>query len=112
MEENLLQSARKLQIGTIFTFHRDNNPKHKAKATQKWLKHNNVNLLMWSHLISKLNPSRDLWLGLQIIVHSPFPCTLIEHEKNCKGKWKEIPVYLCTANLKDVIATNVDQTLI
>ena len=32
MEENLLPSARKLELGRKFTFEHDNDPKHTAKA--------------------------------------------------------------------------------
>jgi hypothetical protein len=38
LDENLLQSTQDLRLGQRFTFQMDNNPKHKAKTTQEWLR--------------------------------------------------------------------------
>lgn len=37
LQENLLQSARKLQIEDDFRFYQDNDPKHKSEIVQTWL---------------------------------------------------------------------------
>ena len=37
LEGNLFQSSRDLRLGQNFTFQQDNDPKHTAKATLKWL---------------------------------------------------------------------------
>ncbi len=38
LNENLVQSAQKLQLGWKFTFQQDNHPTHTAKAMQEWLR--------------------------------------------------------------------------
>ena len=37
LDENLLQSTQDLRPGQSFTFQQDNDPKHTAKTTHKWL---------------------------------------------------------------------------
>lgn len=36
LEDNVILSARELRLGRGFNFQQDNDPKHTAKATQKW----------------------------------------------------------------------------
>ena len=44
-EENLLLSARKLNLGWKFTFQYVNDPKHTAKATMEWLRNKKISVL-------------------------------------------------------------------
>uniref|UniRef100_A0A3Q3IX12 Tc1-like transposase DDE domain-containing protein n=1 Tax=Monopterus albus TaxID=43700 RepID=A0A3Q3IX12_MONAL len=37
-------------------FHQDNDPKHAGRATHKWFKDNNVNVLEWRSQSPDLNP--------------------------------------------------------
>ena len=37
-DENLLQSPQDLRLGQRFAFQQDNDPKHTAKTTRKWLR--------------------------------------------------------------------------
>ena len=47
LDENLLKSAMNLKLGRRFTFHQDNDPNHKAKATLEWLNKKKINVLEW-----------------------------------------------------------------
>uniref|UniRef100_A0A8C4SV48 Transposase n=1 Tax=Erpetoichthys calabaricus TaxID=27687 RepID=A0A8C4SV48_ERPCA len=40
LDENLLQSALDLRLGRRFIFQQDNDPKHTAKISKKWLQDN------------------------------------------------------------------------
>ena len=45
LDENLFESAMNVKLGKRFTFHQDNDPKHKAKATMEWLNKKKINVL-------------------------------------------------------------------
>jgi hypothetical protein len=47
LDENLLQSAQDLRLGQRFTFQQNNDPKHKAKTMQEWLRDKSLNVLEW-----------------------------------------------------------------
>uniref|UniRef100_A0AAQ4RHL8 Transposase Tc1-like domain-containing protein n=1 Tax=Gasterosteus aculeatus aculeatus TaxID=481459 RepID=A0AAQ4RHL8_GASAC len=55
-DENMLQSALDLRLGRRFIFQQDNDPKHTAKITKEWLRHNSVNVLAWPSQSPDLNP--------------------------------------------------------
>lgn len=63
LEENLMQSARELQIGRRFVSQQDNDHKHTSKAIHKWLmaepEQTSIQLM-------------DLWVDLkQVHIHKP-----------------------------------------
>lgn len=94
--DNLIQSARELRLGRRFIFQQDNDPKHTAKATQEWLKKNQVNVLEWPSQSPDLNPIENLWLDLKRAVHARYPRNLTELEQFCKEEWSKIAVGRCT----------------
>uniref|UniRef100_A0AAQ4NQU8 Transposase Tc1-like domain-containing protein n=1 Tax=Gasterosteus aculeatus aculeatus TaxID=481459 RepID=A0AAQ4NQU8_GASAC len=56
LDENMLQSALDLRLGRRFIFQQDNDPKHTAKITKEWLRHNSVNVLEWPSQSPDSNP--------------------------------------------------------
>ena len=69
LEENLLASTRKLKLGRKFTFQHNNDLKHTAKATLDWLMNKKINVLEWPIQRPNLNPIKNLWHVLKIVVH-------------------------------------------
>mgnify|MGYP007070401842 CR=1 FL=1 len=82
LDENLLQSAQDLRLGRRFTFQQDNDPKHTAKTTQKWLKDNSVNVLECP--ARARTPIKHLWRDLKMTVHRRSPSNLTELERICR----------------------------
>ena len=62
---NLFQSSRDLRLGRRFTFQWDNDLKHTAKATFKWFKAKNGNVLDWPSQSPDLNPIGNLMVWLK-----------------------------------------------
>ena len=94
-EENLLSSARKLQLGRKFTFQHNNDPKHIAKATLEWLRNKKINVLQWRSQSPNLTPIKNLLHDLKITVHQHSPCNLTEFEEFCAEEWANITQSRC-----------------
>ena len=45
LDENVKESAEKLQLGHNWKDQQDNDPKHTANVLNKWVKNNDVNVL-------------------------------------------------------------------
>ncbi|KAG2469759.1 TCB1 transposase, partial [Polypterus senegalus] len=95
LDENLLQSALDLRLGRWFIFQQDNNPKHTAKISKKWLQDNSVNVLEWPSQSPDLNPIEHLWRDLKMAVHRRFPSNLMELERCCKEEWAKLAKDRC-----------------
>uniref|UniRef100_A0A8C4SFJ0 Tc1-like transposase DDE domain-containing protein n=1 Tax=Erpetoichthys calabaricus TaxID=27687 RepID=A0A8C4SFJ0_ERPCA len=95
LDENLLQSALDLRLGRRFIFQQDNNPKHTAKISKKWLQDNSVNVLEWPSQSPDLNPIEHLWRDLKMAVHRRFPSNLMELERCCKKEWAKLAKDRC-----------------
>ena len=61
LDENLLESAMNLKLGQRFTFHQDNDPKHKAKPTLEWLNNFNKKTRVQLHLQLNVFPALFKW---------------------------------------------------
>ncbi|KAG2470229.1 TCB1 transposase, partial [Polypterus senegalus] len=95
LDENLLQSALDLRLGRRFIFQQDNDPKHTAKISKKWLQDNSVNVLEWPSQSPDLNLIEHLWRDLKMAVHQRFPSNLMEVESCCKEEWAKLAKDRC-----------------
>ena len=95
IEENLLPSARKLNLGWTVTFQHDNDPKHKTKTALEWVRNKKINVLEWPSQSPDFNPIENLWHDLKIAVHQSSPPNLTELEQFCKEEWANIGQSRC-----------------
>jgi hypothetical protein len=74
--ENLLQSAKDLRLGRIFTFQQDNDPKYTSKINLEWLQNKNLKILEWLSQRPDLNTIENVWKVLKISVYLRSPSNL------------------------------------
>ena len=67
-DKNLLQSAQDFRMVRRFTLPQDNDPKHTAKTTQKWLRDKSPNVLECPSQSPDLNPIKHLWRDKKLAV--------------------------------------------
>ncbi len=96
--------ARALKMGRGGVSQQDNDPKHTAKATKKWLKKKHIKVLEWPSRSPDLNPIENLWRDLKVRVDKRQPRNL----NDCKEEWDKIPPEMCAnlvANYKKLLTS-------
>lgn len=91
LEQNLLGSARQLNIESDFVFQQDNDPKHTAKSVKKWLSENVNNILEWPAQSPDLNPIEHLWEHLDRKIHENRISNINELKTVIETEWNNIP---------------------
>ncbi|CAF4601995.1 unnamed protein product [Rotaria sp. Silwood2] len=65
LEQNLIQSATKLNLGREMVFQHDNDPKHTSRIVKNWLDKNGIKRLVWPPFSPDMNPIEHLWDELE-----------------------------------------------
>lgn len=95
LEENLFKSVESLGHGRDFVFQDDNDPKHTAKLTKKWLQDREIEVLSWPSQSPDLNPIENLWKLLKIKVHKRNPSNIQQLKDFCIEEWFRISANVC-----------------
>ena len=89
LQQNLLQSARRLfGDGVPFWFQQDNDPKHTSARAKRWLHNNGVQLIDWPPCSPDLNPIENLWADLNRRVELHHAKTIEELQSVIRTEWK------------------------
>lgn len=90
LEENLLASARKLNIEADWIFQHDNDPKHTARSVKNWLAANVDSVLEWPPQSPDLNPIEHLWEVLDKKIRKTTISNIAELKTVIQNEWNKI----------------------
>ena len=95
LQENFMFSVDSLELPSDYIFQQDNDPKHTAKSTKKWLSENNVNVMQWSSRSPNLNPIENLGQFLKIQIWKRAPANINNLKTICQEEWYKILTNYC-----------------
>ncbi|KAL4500911.1 hypothetical protein ABPG72_020145 [Tetrahymena utriculariae] len=96
LKKRLIPWKQKQKNMKNFNFYQDNDPKHRAKSTEKWLEENNINWIRdWPSYSPDLNPIENLWWQLKSQIQYETLNDKQQLRKAIKKFWKSVNPEQC-----------------
>lgn len=90
LQNNLVDSAKKMNIENNFIFQQDNDPKHSARIVREWLLYNVRHTLPHPPQSPDLNPIENLWHILDLNIRKYHIKNKNDLKKHLKEEWEKI----------------------
>ena len=91
----MIPSTNDLFINTDFIFQQDNDPKHTAKITKKYLENKGITVLEWPAQSPDLNPIENLWSILDRELKNRKPSNEAELFNILNVSWQKLSHDIC-----------------
>lgn len=95
LQKHVLKSAAKLFPRGQWWFQQDNDPKHKSKLVQAWIKLKGIDCLEWPPYSPDLNPIENLWAHVKRRVEARNTKTLDELRRALEAEWHATEASFC-----------------
>ena len=90
LENNLFQSAVKLNLGNNIVFQHDNDPKHTAHIVKNWLNEQGIERLNWPPFSPDMNPIEHLWDEVKRRMKKHQPKKEDQLRRILQAEWEDI----------------------
>lgn len=90
LDQNLLQSVKKLKMDKDWVFQLDNDPKHKSSIVTIWLNRNHIEQLVWPSFSPDMNPIEHLWDEIERRMKKEQPKNENELKESLTRVWKGV----------------------
>ena len=102
LKSTLHTSSATLKQKGQWWFQQDNDPKHKSKLIQNYLKQQGIDCIEWPPYSPDLNPIENVWAYLKKQVEKENATTVAELKEAVVKCWQEIPHSLCTKLVESI----------
>ncbi|GAU91173.1 hypothetical protein RvY_03481 [Ramazzottius varieornatus] len=102
MDQNVLQSAKKLKLKKGWHYQQDNDSKHTSIVSRDWIIEKKIKILQWAPYSPDLNPIEHLWSEVERQLKGRHPSNLEELEETVKEIWYGMDPEICAKLVRSI----------